>query len=77
MDMLNAIVHVRAAEQDLNPALLAPHKQLQQLVLGTREMEILQGWRKKLIGTELVAALEGNRVLRIVDGRLVIQESGV
>ena len=76
VDMLNAIVHVRAAEQDLNPALLAPHKQLQQLVLGTREMEILQGWRKKLIGTELVAALEGNRVLRIVEGRLVIQESG-
>ncbi len=74
VDLLNAVVHLRAAQQQLNPAQLASHKDLQRLVLGEKEIRILQGWRRQLIGDELQAVLAGERYLGVSDGELVISD---
>jgi ribonuclease D len=74
-DLLNAVVHLRAAEQALNPAQLAPHKALRRLVLGHEDTEVLRGWRRRLIGEELQAVLRGERSLSVVDGRLAVRSS--
>jgi ribonuclease D len=74
VDLLNAVVHLRAAQQQLNPAQLASHKELQRLVLGEHDLHILNGWRRKLIGEELQAVLAGDRHLGIKDGELIISD---
>jgi ribonuclease D len=74
VDMLNAIVHLRAAEQELNPAQLAPRKALESLVMGKdEEIAVLQGWRKNLIGDELQSVLRGEKCLVIQDNHLVLE----
>jgi len=73
VDLLNAVVHLRAAEQELNPNQLASRKELQKLVMGEKNIEILQGWRHKLIGEELCAVLEGGLSISVSEGRLVIK----
>ncbi len=72
VDLLNAVVHLRAVEHQLNPAQLAPHKALQRLVGGDHEVEIMHGWRRRLVGDELLAILRGERLLQVRDGRLQV-----
>jgi len=72
VDLLNAIVHLRAAEQELSPVQLASRKELQQLVMGGKELEILQGWRYQLVGAELCEVLKGKLSVCISDGQLKI-----
>jgi len=72
IDLLNAVVHVRAAEHQLNPVQLASRKQLQKMVQGEQALELMNGWRRKLIGEELQAVLKGKRHLHIKDGALTI-----
>ncbi len=72
IDLLNAVVHFRAAEHQLNPVQLASRKHLQQMVLGEQTSELMNGWRRKLIGEELQAVLKGQCYLTIKDGALSI-----
>jgi len=77
VELLSAVVHLRAAEQTLNPAQLASRKELQRLVMGDNELDIMQGWRRKLIGEELQSVLTGERQLHIQDGSLKVLERDV
>lgn len=76
VDLLNAVVHLRATEQELSPTQLASRKELQKLVLGDADVEILRGWRRKLIGEELRSVLEGSVSVSVSDGQLIIKPSG-
>lgn len=77
VELLSAVVHLRAAEQCLNPAQLASRKELQRLVMGDSKLEIMQGWRLKLIGTELQSVIAGKCQLQIQDGVLKVLKSNV
>ncbi|OOZ41019.1 ribonuclease D [Solemya pervernicosa gill symbiont] len=72
VDLLNAVVHLRAAEQQLSPTQLAPRKQLQQLVMGSEDIELMRGWRKQLIGDELRRVLSGELTIGVANGSLVV-----
>ena len=72
IDLLNAVVHFRADEHQLNPAQLVSRKQLQQIVLGESTSDLLKGWQGKLIGQELEAAMNGDLSLSVKDGALVL-----
>jgi ribonuclease D len=39
--------------------LLAPKKELSAVMLGNRDSRVLNGWRRELIGDELLGLLEG------------------
>jgi ribonuclease D len=41
---------------------------------GEPEIRTLQGWRRELVGNELVKLLSGDCVVRVVDRRLTVQE---
>jgi len=75
VDLLNAVVHFRAAEQELNPTQLASRKELQKLVMGDKDLEIMRGWRHKLIGEELCAVIDGKLLVSVSEGRLSINAS--
>ncbi len=73
VDMLMAVVRISAAENDLNPAVLASRKQLEQLVVGSPDSNIMQGWRKPLVGDRLTSLLDGKLTLGIHNGQVVVK----
>lgn len=78
VDLMIPLVRLRAREHGVAMPLLASRDELERLAAGDRETSpLLDGWRRGLIGEELVALLEGNITLRLVDGRLeVVKISG-
>ena len=76
VDALTAVVRLRAAEQQLNPSVLASRKDLERLAAGQRDLALLRGWKKALIGEDLCAMIEGGMGLEVKDGRLAITRPG-
>jgi ribonuclease D len=56
-DMMNAVKKA-AGEHDIDPALLATRKTLNALIAGQRDLPVLQGWRRTIIGETLLAMLD-------------------
>ena len=71
VDALAALVRMRAATQGVAPGNLAPRRELERLVQGERELEVLTGWKRDAVGAGLLALLEGQIALRVRDGQLV------
>jgi ribonuclease D len=76
LDVLTAVVRLRAAQHTLNPAVLAGRKDLEQLMEEPEQSKLLQGWRKAMAGAELEALLQGERQLRVINGRLRMEPHG-
>lgn len=77
VDLMNAIVHLRAKESSIAAQTLAPQNELMKLARGhVEDCELLQGWRYRVVGKELSELLEGRYSLRLDDGNLVIVSNG-
>lgn len=69
--LCEALLRTRAATAGLAYELLATRNELQLLVSGHREhtesqdVRVLQGWRREVVGEELLALLSGERTLRV------------
>lgn len=73
VDLMNAIVRLRAKENKIAPQTLAPHAELMKLARGHDEdCELLKGWRYHVVGKELCEFLKGKFLLQISDGNLKI-----
>lgn len=64
VELLQAVLRLRAEEAGIAPSLLATHADLQVLVQrhaagGAEDVPIMQGWRKAIAGSDLLALLEG------------------
>jgi len=57
VEKLARIVDARAASLAVHAEILAPRGELKSLALGSRETPCLQGWRRDVIGAELLAGL--------------------
>jgi ribonuclease D len=76
VDLLMAVVRLRAAQNTLNPATLASRKDLEQLLDGEPHARLSHGWRKTMVGEELAAVLRGDLSLQIADGHLLVTGHG-
>ncbi len=74
-DLLMAALRLAAAGEGITASALASRKELEQLVSGERELELLRGWRRALAGDLLLAILEGRSVLRLNNGQLTIESN--
>ncbi len=75
VDLMGALVRLRAKEHGVATPLLASRAELEQLAGGEREdTPLLEGWRRSIVGDELLRLLDGDLVLRLDEGRLVIDE---
>ncbi|MFA6052509.1 MAG: ribonuclease D [Methylobacter sp.] len=75
LDILTALVRIRAEENSLNPIILATRKDLEVLLFNDDdECPLLHGWRFKMAGRELVGLLKGELLLGIESDRLAIIE---
>jgi len=63
VDALSAIVRLKATEGQVSAASLANRSELERLVRGERELEVLKDWRLKLAGQALLDFLAGRYAL--------------
>jgi ribonuclease D len=73
VDAMMAVVRVSAAENAINPTVLASRKQLEQLAFGATDSELLHGWRRQLVGKRLQALLAGELGLYARNGALELR----
>jgi ribonuclease D len=77
--LCEALVRARAREADLAYELIAARADLQAIVVAVRgrepepDVRTLRGWRRELVGAELLELLDGRVSLSVRDGRLRIE----
>ncbi|SJM94191.1 ribonuclease D [Crenothrix polyspora] len=73
LDILTALVRIRAEENQLNPSILASRKDLEVLLFDDDdECPLLHGWRFSMAGKELVGLLKGELSLGIAVDKINI-----
>jgi len=74
VDLMAALVRVRAKEHDVAVPLLASRADLDRLAAGEREGNaLLEGWRRGIVGEELVELLDGELALSLQGGELSVR----
>ena len=69
VDLLMALVRLRAKENDIAVPTLASQDDLRKIARGHYgDVDLLRGWRREIVGEELVAFMEGKITLAISDG---------
>jgi ribonuclease D len=70
LDVLTAVVRIRAEENALNPVILASRKELEKLLYEGEDEEclLLSGWRYTMAGRELQGLLSGDYALTLHNG---------
>jgi ribonuclease D len=73
LDLMNAVLHHRAKELRIASTFLANRDELTRLAAGQREdLMILKGWRRELVGDELLRLLNGMLSLSLVNDELKV-----
>lgn len=67
VELLMTAARMIGERHDLNPAVIATRKELEQLVLGDKTVNVMQGWRYKLAGQFLQSVLRGETALHVTD----------
>lgn len=77
--LAESLVRARAQEAGLAYELIAARADLTPIVVGARRGEepegvrTLEGWRRELVGEELLSLLRGERSLRVEHGRVAVR----
>ena len=75
VELLSALLEVRAKENDVAAPLIATHPDLSKLVRGHREgLALMEGWRYDLVGRELIDLLEGRLALYLDAGVIKVAQ---
>lgn len=73
IDAMMAIVRQCGIENSVSPSALATRRELEQLVAGKSDVDLLQGWRGRLVGKELKAFLQGERSIQVKNQLLSVE----
>ena len=75
VDLLYSLVKIRAKEAGVAFGVLASHADLSKLVRGHYdEVDVLKGWRRHLVGEELLRLMQGEIMLGIEEGMLKVTD---
>ena len=76
VELMGALVRVRAAEHSIAVPLLATRADLERLASGDRaDNPLLAGWRRSIVGDDLVRLVDGRLALSVADGKIVVEET--
>lgn len=75
-DLMSALVRHRAKEINIAAQTLAPTSDLNKIAYGAKSgIPTLSGWRKKVIGNELLDLVSGKLTLSLNKGKLIIERN--
>ena len=72
VDMMSALVKQRARENNIAYHTLANNSDLAEVARGHKDVDVLKGWRREIVGNDLLSLLEGKIKLGLNKGRLLI-----
>ena len=74
VELMGALVRVRASEHGIAVPLLATRADLERLASGERDASpLLAGWRRSIVGDDLVLLVDGSLALSVADGKIVVE----
>ena len=77
VELMGALVRVRASEHGIAVPLLATRSDLEHLASGERDgSPLLSGWRRTIVGDDLVLLVDGRLALSVADGKIVVERVG-
>ncbi len=77
LDLMSALVRLRAKENGIACPTLASHDDLARVARGYREgVDLLRGWRRAIVGEELLELLDGRLALSLDGGLKVERREG-
>jgi ribonuclease D len=73
LDLMYALLRLRAQENNIAPTVLGNRDDLSQVIAGEHEnVPILQGWRREIVGAELLDLLAGRLALHLEDNSVKV-----
>ena len=76
MDLMMSLVRLRSKESGIAMPTLASHDDLVRIARGYREgVELLRGWRRSIVGDELLDLLDGRIKLSLDEGSLRVERA--
>lgn len=72
VDGLMAVLKVKSEAAGVGPLQLATRRDLEQLVRGQRDLDLLKGWRLEIAGRALLDFIQGKTRLAVLDGSIQI-----
>lgn len=77
LDLMCALVRLRAKQNDVAFPTLASHDDLARVARGYRSgVDLLRGWRRALVGEELLELLDGKLALSLEAGDIKVERRG-
>lgn len=73
LDVLTAVLRLTAEQHQLAAGLVAARKDLETLLRREADCRLLHGWRRALVGGELLALLDGETAISVRNGKLQIE----
>ncbi len=74
VDVAMGILRHQARSNEISPAAIATRRDVEAVVCGDRDSDLLHGWRARLAGDAIRAWLGGDIRLRVREGRLVLDQ---
>ncbi|MCX4190364.1 ribonuclease D [Methylophaga sp. OBS3] len=74
LDALMALLRKYCDEESITPVAVATRKDIEHLVRGERDISLLKGWRKKIVGQKLLDFLHGELAITADSQQLSTQE---
>ena len=76
VDLMLGLLHLRAKENGVASQIIATKEDLVRMSKGeTDGLALMSGWRRKLVGDELLSLLSGEVSMSIADGVLKVTKS--
>jgi ribonuclease D len=69
-DLLMASLRLSGLEASISVQAIATRKEVEQLILGERDLNLMKGWRLQLAGSSLLDILAGKSAMRVNNGRI-------
>lgn len=77
VDLLSSVVKLRAREHGIAFAVLASHADLAKIARGhCEDVDVLKGWRRSIVGEDLLAVMRGDLSLCIREGQISLEQRG-
>ncbi|OOG22946.1 ribonuclease D [Thioalkalivibrio denitrificans] len=74
VDVAMGILRHRARENEISPAAIASRRDVEAVVCGDRDSDLVHGWRARLAGDAIRGWLAGSLQIRVRDGEMELEK---